>query len=67
MYTIAAVTGYRQGVRKDMLEMTCTEGMIRCERKRLWVGVDEKWQERALTAVHDKVREWGEFLTCLEK
>lgn len=66
VYTVAVVTGYRKGARKGMLELTCTEGMIRCEPKRCWVGVDEQWQERSLVVVHDKVREWDEFLGCLE-
>ena len=64
--TVAVVTRYHRGARKDMLEITCTTGAIRCERNKLWVGVDEEWQERPIVARHDKVREWDEFLTCLE-
>jgi predicted dehydrogenase len=66
VYTVAAVTGYRRGARKGMLELTCTEGKIRCEPDRIWVGVDEQWDERPLVVVHNKVREWDEFLSCLE-
>lgn len=67
IYTIAAVTGYRRGSRKGMFEITCTEGMIRCDREKLWVGVDEQWQEQPLMAVHNKAREWDEFLVSLER
>lgn len=66
VYTIAVVTGYRRGAPKDMLEITCNNGKIKCDRKRLWVGVDEQWKEKSLTSVSDKVREWDAFLTCLE-
>ena len=67
MTTVAAVTGYRRGARDDRIEITCTRGKIRCERERLWVGVDEEWQERPLEAANDKVREWDAFLACLEE
>ena len=66
IHSVAAVTGYRQGAKKGMLELTCTEGKIRCEPNRLWVGVDDQWDERPMVVVHDKVREWDEFLSCLE-
>jgi len=65
-YTEAVVTGYRRGARKGMLELTCAEGKIRCEPGRVWVGVDEQWYERPVVVVANKVREWDEFLECLE-
>jgi len=65
--SVSLVTGYRQGAPKDMIEMTCTEGMLRCDRKRVWVGLDERWQERPVTSMDDKVREWEDFLTCIEQ
>ncbi|NPV08939.1 MAG: Gfo/Idh/MocA family oxidoreductase [Anaerolineae bacterium] len=65
-HTVSLVTGYRRGAPKDMVELTCTGGMLRCERKRLWVGLDEQWTERPVETEDDKVREWAEFLTYLE-
>ena len=67
VHTVAVVKGYRRGAPKDMLEITCTEGMIRCERSRLWIGLDEQWQERSIVTENNKVRQLNEFLTRLEK
>jgi len=66
-YTVAVAVGYRRGARKDLLEITCTAGMICCDKGRLWIGVDEEWRERPVESASDKVREWDEFLTSLEE
>ena len=67
VHTVSLVTGYFRGAPKDMVEMTCTRGMLRCDRKRVWVGLDEQWSERPVETEDDKVREWEEFLTYLEQ
>ena len=64
--SVTLVNGYRTGAPKYQLEMTCSSGMIRCERKQLWVGINNTWEERPVEAGDDKAREWAAFLDCIE-
>ncbi len=55
--SVTLINGYRTGAPRYHLEMTCSAGMIRCERKALWVGKNNTWEERTFEAGNDKVRE----------
>ena len=41
--TVAVVLGYRKGALKDMLEITCKDGMLLADRNQLWADLDGKW------------------------
>ena len=64
--SVTLINGYRTGAPRYHLEMTCSAGMIRCERKALWVGKNNSWEERTFEAGNDKVREWEAFLDCID-
>jgi predicted dehydrogenase len=66
VHTVAVVMGYQKGAPKDMLEITCTNGMLRADRNQLWADVDGKWVEQEVPARPDKEREWEDFLDYLE-
>jgi len=66
VHTLAVVLGYKKGAPEDRLEITCSGGMLRADRNRLWIDGDGKWVEREVEEKPDKEREWEDFFDFLE-